>query len=144
MSDFTEIQEGLLGLLNALPEQPRRLKLEVGQVTIELDWPGTGQERPAGPDPAPAANGDVAHVRSPGVGTFYRSLEPGAAPLVSEGDLIRPGQQVAIVEAMKLMLPVETAEAGRVARILKENGTPVEYGEPLIELTTPGDETGSG
>lgn len=143
MNDFTEIQEGLLGLLKALPERPRRLKLEAGQVTIELDWSGAGQERSAGPDPAPAANDDVRHVRSPGVGTFYRSLEPGAVPLVSEGDLIRPGQQVAVLEAMKLMLPVEAAEAGRVARVLKENGTPVEYGEPLMELTAV-DETGNG
>jgi acetyl-CoA carboxylase biotin carboxyl carrier protein len=82
-------------------------------------------------------------VCAPSVGTFYRSPEPGAPPFVTEGDLVQSGQQIAIVEAMKLMLPVEAARAGRVTRVLKTDGEPVEYGEPLIELAALG-ESGGG
>ena len=73
-------------------------------------------------------------VRAPSVGVFYRAPEPGAPPFVGEGDTVRPGQQVAIVEAMKLMLPVEADRAGRVVEVLKRDGEPVEYGEVLFVL----------
>lgn len=79
-----------------------------------------------------AATADA--ICSPSVGTFYRSPEPGAPPFVAEGDPVQAGQQIAIVEAMKLMLPVEAERSGRVSRVLKADGEPVEYGEPLIEL----------
>lgn len=150
MSDLPQIQECLLDILKALPERPRRLRLGVGEVAIELDWPDSEQAiRGALAPPAAghvAAGGDAAaaepgqapasgnQIQSPSVGTFYRSPEPGSAPFVAEGDLVRPGQQVAIVEAMKLMLPVEASEAGRIVKILKDNGEPVEYGEPLMEV----------
>ncbi|PWR09773.1 acetyl-CoA carboxylase biotin carboxyl carrier protein, partial [Micromonospora acroterricola] len=75
-----------------------------------------------------------ATVRAPIVGTFYRAPEPGAAPFVAVGDLVRPGQPVAIVEAMKLMNEVSADRAGRVAAILVEDGQPVEYDQPLVEL----------
>ena len=73
-------------------------------------------------------------VRAPIVGTFYRAPEPGARPFVAVGDLVRPGQPVAIVEAMKLMNEVIADRAGRVAAILVEDGQPVEYDQPLVEL----------
>jgi acetyl-CoA carboxylase biotin carboxyl carrier protein len=82
----------------------------------------------------PAVQPAARYICAPSVGTFYRAPEPGAKLFVADGDLVRPGQQVAIVEAMKLMLPVDADEAGRVRRVLKQDGEPVEYGEPLIEL----------
>jgi acetyl-CoA carboxylase biotin carboxyl carrier protein len=85
---------------------------------------------PAAPAPAPA--GLV--IRSPMVGTFYRSPSPDAAPFLSVGDVVKPGQTVCIVEAMKLMNEIEAEHAGRVVRILVENAQPVEYGQALIEL----------
>jgi acetyl-CoA carboxylase biotin carboxyl carrier protein len=85
---------------------------------------------PAAPAPAPA--GPV--IRSPMVGTFYRSPSPDAAPFLSVGDVVKPGQTVCIVEAMKLMNEIEAEHAGRVVRILVENAQPVEYGQALIEL----------
>lgn len=88
---------------------------------------------------ANAAGGTPDIVCSPSVGTFYRAPEPGAPPFVAEGDPVQPGQQIAIVEAMKLMLPVEATRAGRVIRILKSDGEPVEYGEPLLELAAQGE-----
>jgi acetyl-CoA carboxylase biotin carboxyl carrier protein len=68
------------------------------------------------------------------VGTFYRAPEPGAAPFVAEGDTVRPGQQVAIIEAMKLMIPVEAERAGEVVEFLVADRAPVEYGQPLMLL----------
>ena len=68
------------------------------------------------------------------VGVFYRSPEPGAAPFVAEGDPVRAGQQVGIVEAMKLMIPVNATREGRVAELLVENGEAVEHGTALMVL----------
>jgi acetyl-CoA carboxylase biotin carboxyl carrier protein len=79
----------------------------------------------------------VHQVCSPSVGTFYRAPEPGSAPFVNEGDLVQVGQQIAIVEAMKLMLPIEADRAGRVTAILKADGEQVEYAEPLVSLAPP-------
>lgn len=68
------------------------------------------------------------------VGVFYRSPEPGADPFVTEGDPVRVGQQVGIVEAMKLMIPVVATREGRVAGFLVDNGEAVEYGAALMVL----------
>ena len=66
------------------------------------------------------------------VGTFYRSTNPETAPFVNEGDTIKEGQTLCIIEAMKLMNEIEADRAGIVKAVLIENGQPVEYGQPLI------------
>jgi acetyl-CoA carboxylase biotin carboxyl carrier protein len=71
-------------------------------------------------------------VESPMVGTFYRSPSPTAEPYVNEGDVVKEGQVICIIEAMKLMNEIECKVAGRIVRILVENGQPVEYGQPLF------------
>lgn len=71
-------------------------------------------------------------IRSPLVGTFYRSPSPNVSPFVNEGDEIKPGQILCIIEAMKLMNEVESDRIGKVVSILVENAKPVEYGEPLF------------
>ena len=71
-------------------------------------------------------------VQSPMVGTFYRAPAPGAEPYVKEGDLLQKGTVICIIEAMKLMNEIEAEVAGRVARILVENGQPVEFGQTLF------------
>ena len=68
------------------------------------------------------------------VGTFYRAPSPDAAPYVNEGDLIKEGQALCVIEAMKLMNEIEAKLAGRVVKILAENGQPVEYGQPLFRI----------
>jgi len=73
-------------------------------------------------------------VRSPMVGTFYRSPEPSAPPFVQEGDRIRAGQVLCIIEAMKLMNEIESEAAGEIVRVLVENGQPVQYGDELFAL----------
>ena len=73
-------------------------------------------------------------VTAPMVGTAYTAPEPGAEPFVSVGDSVSAGQTLLLIEAMKTFNPVRAPKAGRVARILISDATPVEYGEPLIIL----------
>jgi acetyl-CoA carboxylase biotin carboxyl carrier protein len=82
------------------------------------------------PPPTTDAEGHV--VKSPMVGTFYRSASPGAKPFVDVGDEVQIGDPLCIIEAMKLMNEIEADQAGTVKAILIENGQPVEYGQPLI------------
>jgi acetyl-CoA carboxylase biotin carboxyl carrier protein len=76
--------------------------------------------------------GNMVTIEAPMVGTFYRASAPTAEPYVREGDQVKEGQIVCIIEAMKLMNEIETKTAGRVGRILVENGQAVEYGQPLF------------
>ena len=71
-------------------------------------------------------------VEAPMVGTFYRASSPTAAPYVSEDDVVKEGQILCIIEAMKLMNEIETRAGGRIVKILVENGHAVEYGQPLF------------
>jgi acetyl-CoA carboxylase biotin carboxyl carrier protein len=71
-------------------------------------------------------------IKSPMVGTFYRSATPGGKPFTDVGDEIKEGQPVCIIEAMKIMNEIEADVSGRVARILVENGQAVEFGQPLF------------
>lgn len=79
-------------------------------------------------------------ITSPIVGTFYRSPSPDADPYVEEGDTVKKGQVLCIVEAMKLMNEIESEVDGRIVKILVEGAKPVEYGQPLflIEPTAAG------
>jgi acetyl-CoA carboxylase biotin carboxyl carrier protein len=90
---------------------------------------GAPAERPLVADvPAPT----LVTLEAPMVGTFYRAPSPAVDPFVAEGDVVKEGQVLCIIEAMKLMNEIESKVAGRVARILIENGQPVEYGQPLF------------
>jgi acetyl-CoA carboxylase biotin carboxyl carrier protein len=71
-------------------------------------------------------------VEAPMVGTFYRASSPTADPYVQEGDAVKEGQVLCIIEAMKLMNEIESKVGGRLARVLVENGQAVEYGQPLF------------
>jgi len=81
---------------------------------------------------AEEGGGTLVTIEAPMVGTFYRAPAPDAAPFVNEGDFIKEDQVLCIIEAMKLMNEIESKVAGRVAKILVENGQPVEYGQPLF------------
>ena len=84
------------------------------------------------PEPAPAPAANLLPIKSPMVGTFYRSPAPDADPYVEENSSVDVGQTVCIVEAMKLMNEIESDVKGRIARILVENAQPVEYGQVLF------------
>ncbi len=73
-------------------------------------------------------------VRSPMVGTFYRAPLPGSAPFVEEGQKVKAGDTLCIIEAMKILNQIECEQAGTVRRILVENGQPVEYNQPLFVI----------
>ncbi|HXY40745.1 MAG TPA: acetyl-CoA carboxylase biotin carboxyl carrier protein [Vicinamibacteria bacterium] len=89
---------------------------------------------PAGPAPeaAPAANGTL--IKSPIVGTFYRSPDPNSQPFVAVGDRVKVGQVLCIIEAMKLMNEIEAEIAGEVMKIHVESGQAVQYGDPLFTV----------
>ena len=80
-------------------------------------------------EPAPV-KGHV--VKSPMVGTFYRSASPGAKPFVEVGSTVKEGEPICIVEAMKIMNEIEADKSGIVTQILVDNGHAVEYGQPLF------------
>ncbi len=82
--------------------------------------------------PAAAAAGHT--VKSPMVGTFYRSSSPGAAPFVQIGSVVKEGDTLCIVEAMKILNEIESDKSGTVTQILCENGQAVEYGQPLFVI----------
>jgi acetyl-CoA carboxylase biotin carboxyl carrier protein len=143
-------------LARAAPKPPRRIKLQHGQTTVEVEWPDpetaatatptTAPQLPSGRAPShqpPPGQSDSAqeqrdelrYVRAPTVGTFYHSPEPGAPPFVSVGDLVRPGQTIGILEVMKMMSPVQADSSGRIIEFLAPDAQSVEYQEPLIAIT---------
>ena len=82
---------------------------------------------------APAPAEPVGHtVKSPMVGTYYGAASPGAKPFVEVGTVVKEGQPICIIEAMKIMNEIEADKAGTVTQILCENGQPVEFGQPLF------------
>ena len=85
---------------------------------------------------APEAEVELAVVKSPIVGTFYRSSEPGAPSFVEIGSTVKKGQVLCIIEAMKLMNEIDSEYDGEVANIYVENGQPVQYGERLFAIRT--------
>ena len=84
--------------------------------------------------PAEEVPSNLVTIEAPMVGTFYRASGPDASPFVSEGDIVKEGQVLCIIEAMKLMNEIEAEVAGEVMRIHRENGQPVQYGEPLFSI----------
>ncbi len=89
---------------------------------------------PAASTPAAAPATDVFQMTSPMVGTFYRAANPNAPPFVEVGDVVKKGQVLCIIEAMKLMNELESEVAGEVLEIPVSNGQPVEYGEVLFRI----------
>lgn len=154
--------QGAERLLKLAGPRARRVRLRSGKAAVLVEWHAAAtSERPAeragppsegppgdGAEGSPAADagrsdrsadapslGEGAHlVRAPCVGTFYHAPQPGAAPFVEPGDTVAAGDQVGLVEAMKLMTPVETDTPGRVVRVLVADGTAVEFGQPLLAL----------
>ena len=85
--------------------------------------------------PPAAAEPETGHViRSPMVGTFYRSSSPGAKPLVEVGQAVKEGDPICIIEAMKIMNEIDADKAGTITKILVENGQAVEFDQPLLVI----------
>ncbi|MEX0607067.1 MAG: acetyl-CoA carboxylase biotin carboxyl carrier protein [Halofilum sp. (in: g-proteobacteria)] len=94
--------------------------------------PSGGAEDEAAADKGGLPSGHV--VESPMVGTFYRASAPGSPSFVEEGQSVQVGDTVCIIEAMKILNQIEAEVSGTVKAVLVENGTPVEFGEPLMVI----------
>ncbi len=157
MMDLDEIRQ----ILEMMREHDvAELELERGTAKLRLRKAGAGWAAAAPPPPAafapPAAHAagvspgpaeatvpvltaadediDLAIVKSPIVGTFYRAAEPGSTPFVEPGQMVRKGQVVCIIEAMKLMNEINADCDGEVIKVYAENGQAVQYGERLFAI----------
>ena len=101
-------------------------QMVLAQPAAEAPPPSPAEAKPAEPE------GHV--VKSPMVGTFYRSSAPGAKPFVEVGQAVKAGETICIIEAMKLLNEIESDKDGVVKAVLVENGQPVEYGQPLVVI----------
>jgi acetyl-CoA carboxylase biotin carboxyl carrier protein len=152
--NISEIKELIQALVDSGVAE---LEVQRGENRVRIVRGGVQQEiivagsAPTVAHVAPAASNPVAHVapahtappvedektlavKSPIVGTFYSAASPGAAPFVSVGDVVKPGQVLCIVESMKLMNEIESEVAGTIIARLVENGAPVEYGATLFTV----------
>ena len=108
--------------------------------TVTLATAAVSELRPAGtlahthPEVPRDTEEALYYIKSPIVGTFYKSPTPNAEPFVSIGDFVEKGSVVCIIEAMKLMNEIESDLAGEIVSVLVENGQPVEYGERLFAI----------
>ncbi len=129
-----EIQEGeeRVRITRALPVAAAATSTVMQAGPAAAAAPASQPAAPAVEAPPPVAEGHV--VKSPMVGTFYRSATPGSKAFVEVGDTVTEGATLCIIEAMKLMNEIEADKAGVVKAIPAENGQPVEFGQPLFVI----------
>jgi acetyl-CoA carboxylase biotin carboxyl carrier protein len=134
-SNISELEiteaEGKVRIVKASLAAPSTMMVAAPATAMAMAAPQAPMVTSAPPAEAPAvAEGKV--IKSPMVGTFYRSASPGSKPFVELGDNIKVGQAACIIEAMKIMNEIEADCEGKVLRILCENGQAVEFGQPLF------------
>lgn len=125
-----------------------KLKRPIAGVSVGLPAGGSGDDgdysgqlpaprgaAPAAPAPAPAAPANAdAEIKSPMIGTFYRTPSPDAAPYVDVGSEVGPDTVVCIIEAMKVMNEIKAEARGIITSVLSDNAKPVEFGQPLFKI----------
>jgi acetyl-CoA carboxylase biotin carboxyl carrier protein len=100
---------------------------------VQQAMPAQATAPTAAPAAAPVEEAVVGHtVKSPMVGTFYRSSSPGAKAFVEIGSVVKEGETICIIEAMKILNEIEADKSGTISKILCDNGQAVEYGQPLF------------
>ncbi len=115
--------------------QPAAVAAAVPAAVLSAPPPAASPAASAAPAPADVdVDMELAIVKSPIVGTFYRAPDPNAPPFVSPGDSVRKGQTLCIIEAMKMMYNIDSEYDGTVVRIHVENGQPVQFGERLFAI----------
>ncbi|MDR3077632.1 MAG: acetyl-CoA carboxylase biotin carboxyl carrier protein [Planctomycetota bacterium] len=139
MTELGESLERIKALLDLMRDNDlAELELEEGGVRVALRRSVPGVVPAAAPAvpvqfaPAGDSSAGLEPIKSPIVGTFYRGPSPDAAPFVGEGDTVRKGAVVCIIEAMKIMNDIKSDLDGKIERVLVESGEPVEYGQPLF------------
>jgi len=116
-----------------------RVKRDAAPVMAYAPAPAVAAPTPAAPAAAPAADAapaaaPVDAVKSPMVGTAYLSSEPGAKPFIAVGASVKQGDTLLIIEAMKVMNPIQAPKAGKVTQILVGDSQPVEFDQPLVVI----------
>jgi acetyl-CoA carboxylase biotin carboxyl carrier protein len=136
-----------VNLVGAAPAALQHVRVHIGDIGVELDWApewpaegGSGEsadqklEARITPIEAGPLDSDCQFICAPTVGAFYRRPEPGSVPFVEPDDVVEAGQQVGILEAMKLMNPIVAEVACRIVVILAVDGVTVEHGQPLFTV----------
>jgi len=140
--DWTNGQERLTLRMGHPPAPVTALHAVPSAPSATASLPTPPQVAPLAPPPAAApappaaatARDNTFTINSPFVGTFYRAASPDNPPLVDVGQVVKKGQVLCIVEAMKLMNEIEAEQPGRLLEVLIQNGSPVEYGEALFRF----------
>jgi acetyl-CoA carboxylase biotin carboxyl carrier protein len=141
-SNISELEiteaDGKVRIVKAVPGAAVPMAAPVVMAAPVAAAPAAGRPADAAPaaasEPAPAAEDDGHIVKSPMVGTFYRSASPGAKALAEVGQSVKTGDALCIIEAMKIMNEIEADEGGTITKILCENGQAVEFGQPLFVI----------
>ena len=124
--------EGKVRIVKAVGAAPMVMQAPV--LAAPVAAPAAPQAAAAPVAPAAPAE-DAGHaVKSPMVGTFYRSASPGAKAFIEVGSVVKVGETICIIEAMKILNEIEADKSGTVTAILCENGQAVEYGQPLLTI----------
>jgi acetyl-CoA carboxylase biotin carboxyl carrier protein len=124
-------ETGLTEIEYAVGERRIRVVRGVPPAAVTVAMPGPAAAAVA----APIAAADLpGAIKAPMVGTAYLSPQPEAPPFIKVGDIVREGQPLLIIEAMKVMNQIPAPRAGKVTQILVSDGTPVEFGQPLLVL----------
>ena len=142
---FEQVSREAHELLKKAGGPVKRVSVRAGDAHIEIEWDPTAAPAPlTGGMPAaggmaastdgaaPVDMAGVTAVTAPLVGTFYGAPEPGAKPFVEVGDMVEPGQEVGIIEAMKIMNRIVSDVSGKVSEIVVNDGDMVEFGQKLM------------
>ena len=143
-SEITDLEIEENGFKVKIAKKIRAAKLD-NQPSVVLSQPSVPAELPAQKTaveeketPQETKSDNLHEIKSPIVGTFYRSPAPDADQYVSVGDSVTAGSVLCIVEAMKLMNEIESDVSGKIVKVLADNGKPVEYNQPLFLIDTAG------
>lgn len=121
-----------------IPQMPVSAAMPIQQVPVAAApapaavAPAPAADSAPAKQEAPAADDNYITVKSPMIGTFYRSASPEDPPFVNVGDDIAPGKVICIIEAMKLFNEIESEVSGKIVKVLVDNSSPVEYDQPLF------------
>jgi len=131
--ETSELKLAIKRYSNVAPVAVQQAPAPVAQAPVAAPAPAAvaPAAQPAAPAAQPAAS-NLITIKSPMIGTFYRSAGPDKASFVEVGDEIAPGKVVCIIEAMKLFNEIESEISGKIVKVLVENATPVEFDQPLF------------
>lgn len=117
-------------------QMPQMMSMPTAMPQMQMQQSAPMQQAPStsapAADAAPASSGSTVTVKSPMIGTFYRSASPDKPSFVNVGDEIKQGQVLCIIEAMKLFNEIESEISGRIVKVLIDDASPVEYDQPLF------------